>query len=543
MNSDGPRVAAGALEPQIEPAGGASIRLHSNEPAMTLSHRKLCVGLVAALATAATGCLPLNAEVAPPGGTARDAGTSDTTGPAGPEVAAAVDGPPAVLEDAPVEPPPPTVDAGLEAPTAAKDTGTATEVASDAPVVVPPPEAVVDASSLEKKMLFGYQGWFLCAGDGSAVNAWEHWFRNDTPSAANLTVDLWPDTSELGADELFATQLMNADGTTAKLYSAYNAKTVARHFAWMKQNGVDGVALQRFLSEVQDPRFFAVRNQVAQNVQAGAEANGRVFALEYDITSVDEAHLIAWLETDWKYVVDTLKVTASPRYLHDGGKPVLYLWGLGFSDRPATAADAQTIIDWFTKNADPQYRVTLVGGIPSNWRTLDGDSQTDAAWAPVYRSLDVLSPWNVGRYVDDAGVDSYRASTLAPDLAAAKAAGKRYMPVVFPGFSWHNLNAATGAVSNQIPRRAGQFYWRQAWNAVDAGVTMMKTAMFDEVDEGTAMFKLAPTQAAAPKGATFVTLDADGTTLPSDFYLRVGGAATQMLRGTVPTTATLPVSP
>jgi hypothetical protein len=426
----------------------------------------------------------------------------------------------------------------------ASEVPSALDAGRDAVVEMPDtPEAVVDATSLEHKMLFGYQGWFLCAGDGSPVNGWTHWFRNGTPSAANLTFDLWPDTSELGDDELFATDLTYADGSPARLYSAYAAKTVSRHFAWMKASGIDGVALQRFLSEVQDPRFFAVRNQVARNVQAGAEASGRVFAVEYDLSSVDEAHLVAWLEADWTYLVDTLGITSSPRYLKDGGKPVLYLWGLGFSDRAVTPADAQTLIDWFTKTADARYRVTLVGGVPAHWRTLDGDSKTDAAWAPVYRELDVISPWTVGRFGDDAGADAYRASSLAPDLADATAAGRRYMPVVFPGFSWHNLNSATGAALNQIPRRGGKLYWRQVWNALDAGATMLKTAMFDEVDEGTAMFKVAPSAAKQPSGASFVPLDADGQALPSDFYLRVGGAATRMLRGGLPLTATLPVSP
>ena len=391
-------------------------------------------------------------------------------------------------------------------------------------------------------MLFGYQGWFLSPGDGSPVNGWTHWFRNDTPTASNLTVDLWPDTSELGADELFATDLEYADGSVAQAYSAYDAKTVARHFAWMRQAGLDGVSLQRFLSEVQDPRFFAARNQVTRNVQAGAEAEGRVFAIEYDVSGVDDAHLVEWLEADWRYLVDTLEVTASPRYLRDGGKPVLYLWGLGFSDRRGTPAVAARLIDWLTKSADPQYRVTLVGGVPAHWRTLDGDASTDAGWARVYRLFDVLSPWTVGRFGDDAGADAYRA-TLAADLAATTAAGKRYMPVVFPGFSWHNLN---GGASNQIPRRAGAFYWRQVWNAVGAGATMLKTAMFDEVDEGTAMFKLAPTAAQLPTGASFVPLDADGRALPSDFYLRVGGAATALLRGDLPMSPavpTLPVAP
>ena len=145
----------------------------------------------------------------------------------------------------------------------------------------------------------------------------------------------------------------------------------------------------------------------------------------------------------------------------------------------------------------------------------------------------------MGRFGDDAGADAYRA-TLTADLAAATAAGKRYMPVVFPGFSWHNLD---GGASNQIPRRGGAFYWRQVWNAVGAGATMLKTAMFDEVDEGTAMFKLAPTAAQLPTGASFVPLDADGSALPSDFYLRVGGAATALLRGDLPPSAAPPISP
>ena len=397
---------------------------------------------------------------------------------------------------------------------------------------------VVDATTLDRKMLFGYQGWFLCPGDGSPVNEWTHWFHG-APTAANLAIDQWPDTSELGADELFATGLAYADGSAARLFSSYDARTVARHFTWMKQAGIDGVALQRFLSDVQDPRFFAARNQVARNVQAGAEAEGRVFAIEYDVTGVDEARLVDWLKSDWKHMVDTLKVTASPRYLTDGGKPVLYLWGLGFTDRPGTPSAAAALIDWLTTSADPQYRVTLVGGVPAHWRTLDGDSRTDPAWADVYRSFDVLSPWTVGRFGDDAGADAYR-ETLAADLAAATAAGKRFMPVVFPGFSWHNLN---GGASNKIPRRGGAFYWRQVSNAVGAGATMLKTAMFDEVNEGTAMFKLAPTAASLPTGVELVPLDADETALPTGFYLRAGGAATALLRGDRPPSPTLPVSP
>ena len=112
--------------------------------------------------------------------------------------------------------------------------------------------------------------------------------------------------------------------------------------------------------------------------------------------------------------------------------------------------------------------------------------------------------------------------------------------MIFPGFSWHNLN---GGKPNQIPRRGGAFYWRQAFNAVNAGCTMIYGAMFDEMDEGTAMFKLAPTSRQLPAQGTFVSLDADGTKLPSDWYLRLVGAAGKMLRGEIPLTNGVPIKP
>jgi len=48
-------------------------------------------------------------------------------------------------------------------------------------------------------------------------------------------------------------------------------------------------------------------------------------------------------------------------------------------------------------------------------------------------------------------------------------------------------------------RRATRFrataaasYWRQVYDALGAGATMLYGAMFDEVNEGTAMFKMLP---------------------------------------------------
>jgi hypothetical protein len=101
------------------------------------------------------------------------------------------------------------------------------------------------------------------------------------------------------------------------------------------------------------------------------------------------------------------------------------------------------------------------------------------------------------------------------------------MPVVFPGFSWHNMNRT--APFNPIPRRGGRFFWRQVDRALRARSTMLYGAMFDEVDEGTAMFKVAASPREAPVERPVVTMDADGKSLPSDWYLRLAREAQKRL--------------
>ena len=233
-------------------------------------------------------------------------------------------------------------------------------------------------------------------------------------------------------------------------------------------------------------------------------------------------------------------MTNSPSYVRHRGKPVVTIWGFGNPSRPGTPDDALTVINWF-KSAG----CTVMGGVPKSWRTLDGDSQTNAAWAGVYRAFDILSPWSVGRYSTLSGADDFKNNYIVPDRVECAVRGIDYMPVVFPGFSWKNLKSTTTnpPALNQTPRNGGTFYWRQVYNSISVGCTMIYGAMFDEVDEGTAMFKLAPTPAELPAQGSFVPLNIDGYALPSDWYLRLAGEATKMLRGEIPLSAQMPITP
>jgi hypothetical protein len=388
----------------------------------------------------------------------------------------------------------------------------------------------VDAATLDRKLLFGYQGWFGCPEDGSPLKAWEHWFSRGQPAtAATLRVDMWPDVSELAPDERCQTPFTLPGGRTAAVYSAYNPRTVDRHFRWMQEYDLAGVFLQRFTSRLDNAAVLGFRDAVARNVRSAAESHGRVFAIMYDISGHPRESLTGAVKRDWVYMVDTLRVTESPRYLHHRGRPLLAIWGFGFQDRSATPDQAAELIDFFKNNPDPRYRVTLLGGIPARWRTLTRDSQPDPEWAPVYRSFDIVSPWTVGRFRDPRGIDRFYAEEVTRDLDETRRLGIDYMPVVYPGFSWHNLNRT--APFNAIPRRGGRFYWRQVNRALRAGNTMLYGAMFDEVDESTAMFKVAASQRDAPNDVAVVTLDVDGESLPSDWYLRLAREAQKRLRG------------
>ena len=53
-----------------------------------------------------------------------------------------------------------------------------------------------------------------------------------------------------------------------------------------------------------------------------------------------------------------------------------------------------------------------------------------------------------------------------------------YLPVVFPGFSWHNKTP--DAKTDAIPRLGGKFLWKQYYELAKIGIPMVYQAMFDE---------------------------------------------------------------
>jgi glycoprotein endo-alpha-1,2-mannosidase len=416
--------------------------------------------------------------------------------------------------------------------------------------------------SLVGKVMCGYQGWFNCTGDG-ANRSWVHWPRSgsNAPTPSNVHVDLWPDMTEMDANEMFAATGFNDGNGTHYLFSSHNVKTVRRHFKWMQDYGIDGVYLQRFATEIKDrgSSSFAHRNDVLDYCKDGANMYGRKYAVMYDLSGLNAGET-SFVISDWKYLVDTKHITTDPNYMHHRGRPVVAVWGIGFNDgRQYTLAECLALVD-FLRN-DPVYGGNaVVVGVPSYWRTHDGshDCLNDPCVATIVKVADIVSPWSVGRYNNTSGVSNYASDVWIQDVTWCQQNSTpshpiEYLPVIFPGYSYHNATATSNPPKkiNEIPRWGGQFLWDQVYYSTGAGVNMYYIAMFDEADEGTAIFKVTNSP---PAGAPFVTYRQDlpgqgknylpaGAALPNDEYLWLTGQAGRAIRSEIPRTSTRPARP
>lgn len=376
-------------------------------------------------------------------------------------------------------------------------------------------EAAYD--SYKGLVMAGYQGWFNAEGDG-CDRGFYHYKGRDGFKPGSATVDMWPDVSEY--ERTYPTAFTMPDGSAARVFSSADSSTVDLHFKWMKEYGLDGVFMQRFVSEIKREGSLRHFNHVLDNAMSSSRRYNRAIAVMYDLSGMHpqdvELVLSDMGELAGKYRIFDRE--HAPNYLYHNGKPLVAVWGVGFDDgRRYSVDDAAKIVDGLKAAG-----FSVMIGVPTNWRTLDGDTESEPRLHELIRRCDVVMPWFVGRY-DEAGYQEHK-SLIKSDIEWCREAGVDYAPLAYPGFAWRNMN---GRDSFFVPRNEGRFFRSQLDGAIELGAEMIYVAMFDEIDEGTAIFKCSKVVPVTEEGTEFVPID---QSIGTDHYLKAAGEASARLK-------------
>lgn len=414
------------------------------------------------------------------------------------------------------------------------------------------------SNDFKSMVMAGYQGWFATPNN-PILKHWSHWSRGSgAPRPGHTGFELYPDLSGYANEDLCQTGYADLHGGgKSRLFDSDSDGVIDLHFQWMKEHGLDGIALQRFAVELKR-KGLKWRNSLSSRVKKFSEKWGRWFYIMYDISGIkEEVDMAALVEEDFdKVIKDELKLLDSPQYARQNDKPVVAIWGLGFKNRSGSKEEAKrTILE--LKDTHGCY---VVGGVPYYWREGKHDSKPD--WLDVFKLYDMLIPWGVGRYSKIKAANDHFEKFWKKDKEFCDKEEIDLQRVVFPGFAWSNwkehkgvkpkehfsrhlldLTSATKeAKQNAIPRLAGKFFWAQACNVRRLG-TGAFFAMFDEYDEATAIAPAATDKSKIPSKQYFLTLDADGTYLSSNFYLRLAGEAARMIKKDCHLTEEVPITP
>jgi len=312
----------------------------------------------------------------------------------------------------------------------------------------------VDHSTLHETVMCGYQGWFSHEDDGNGLGNF-HW-GSVTKNPPRCSVDLWPDMSELTPEENFPTRYRHADGSTATVFSSTVKPTVLRHFKWMQEYGIDGVWVQRFASQLTEHRKLRKVNTVLNYCREGANTYGRSFAVMYD-TGFNEK-TCELMEKDWRELLEKMELLKTPAYQQHRGRPVIGLWGYGF--RSFDKAACENFLRFL--KSEEGGSCTIMAGVPNDWLSWEnGDEKEQAQFRLLCEYIDIVQPWNVGRYKSPEEAKRHFAKYFPRDTKWCEENDKDYYAVIFPGFSWTNLRNGEEPL-NHIPRLGGRFLWSQA---------------------------------------------------------------------------------
>ncbi|KAH6652755.1 hypothetical protein BKA67DRAFT_300843 [Truncatella angustata] len=366
--------------------------------------------------------------------------------------------------------------------------------------------SAIDTSTLNGKFFVGYQAWFRKPHEG---NGNSHWTTDrDTPEIGHVGVDMIPNVTGYPPECLFDTPFTKSDGSLVQFYSNNCEGVVDLHFKTMSEYGISGAFLQRFYGYIHETNGNWV--EILNYAKKAAEKYGRGFVIEYDLNGASSAtsDVAATLLADLAALSD---ITSSPAYMRHDGKPVIEIWGVGIVSE-VTAEDAVNTVTAL-KNAG--YYVIL--GVQQAWHAELVENRT--GYGNAFKLADMIQPWTVGAYGNDNYQDFHDGRQAVEDTEALHELGIESSIVVWPGGSSSNANPSE--TFDHFPRFNGSFYQKQLEGAVGMKPSFVFGAMFDEVNEATAIYPVLR-NSELPTNQRFLGIDDDAE---PDAYLKMAGNA------------------
>ena len=310
----------------------------------------------------------------------------------------------------------------------------------------------------------------------------------------------------------------------------------------MKQYGIDGAVVQRFKSAVESNPSSV---QIIGYILEAAKKYDRAVMIEYDLSGLSASQDESIIIKDWNMLVERYHLNdpaQQPNYLWTHGRPIVGFFGIDLADKGGDPSQYMHMMDEMVGRDGQKGGCSFMAGCGYTWRVSGNDAKLLEQWREVLERCAVISPWAVGRYSSRQAFIA-KEQDLKLDLQWCQKRDIIYAPVAFPGFSWHNMRvtwsggkatANPDAPYDQCPRLKGEFFWTQLASYVQWKMPAVFIAMFDEMDEGTCIFKCAHqaqlpvmVSEATPDGR-FLSYDDD---LPTGYYLHLAGSCAKWLKG------------
>lgn len=92
-------------------------------------------------------------------------------------------------------------------------------------------------------------------------------------------------------------------------------------------------------------KLMALIRKVLFNVMQAATTYGVTFAVMYDVSGAGD-DMFEIMMNDWEWIVGQ-GITNSSAYQYHNDRPVVCIWGFGFSDREIDHDSALNLVQWF----------------------------------------------------------------------------------------------------------------------------------------------------------------------------------------------------